>query len=428
MKLHLVLLLVLVPASAVGSLLTERPASSQAADRAHASTPELRRATFDLVWQTIKDELFDPDIRGIDWEGARRRYAPGVETVRTDTELNELINRMLGELHIAHLGVVSYEDETKHTSALGTIGADIRMVEDQPVIVHVEKGSIADRTGLRPGFVVTGVDGQSVGTIAKGLPQGADRAALARDLFDRLQGDPGSPIAIAYLDADNSAHVKMMIREKKKGELTRVADNLPQFYVQFDTGRLHGGIGYIKFNAFVPVLGEKVQSAVAALRDAPAIILDLRGNTGGFDQVMTLISGSFVPKGTVVSTSKTRRGIKYFKASGENEPYTGPLVILIDTLTVSAAEELAAGLQEMGRAQLVGQTTQGRDLDTEIKVLPTGALLWYPTGDGRTPKGVPIEGRGVTPDIEVALTRQRLRSGIDLTLAAAIEYLEREKR
>jgi len=276
MKLRLVLLLVLVPASAAGSYCTDRPASFQATDRSHPSTATVRRATFDLVWQTIKDELFDPDIRGIDWEGARRRYAAGVETVSTDNELNELINRMLGELHISHLGVVSYEDESKHVSALGTIGADIRMVEDQPVIVHVEKGSIADRTGLRPGFVVTGVDGQSIGKIARGLSQGADRAALARDLFDRLQGDPGSPVAIAYLDANDSAHEKILIREKKKGELTRVADNLPPFYVQFEASRLQRGIGYIKFNAFVPVLGEKVQSAVAALRDAPALILDLR--------------------------------------------------------------------------------------------------------------------------------------------------------
>src|SRR5215472_4224547 len=138
MKLRLVLLLVLVPASAAGSYCTDRPASFQATDRSHPSTATVRRATFDLVWQTIKDELFDPDIRGIDWEGARRRYAAGVETVRTDNELNGLNNRMLGEPHISHLGVVSYEDESKHVSAVGTIGADIRMVEDQ--LFEGEKG------------------------------------------------------------------------------------------------------------------------------------------------------------------------------------------------------------------------------------------------------------------------------------------------
>src|SRR5215472_9863028 len=133
MKLRLVLLLVLVPASAAGSYCTDRPSSFQATDRSHPITATVRRATFDLVWQTIKDELFDPEIRGIDWEGARRRYAPGVETVRTDAELNELINQMLRELHISHLGVVSYEDERKHTSALGSIGVDVRMVEGQAV-------------------------------------------------------------------------------------------------------------------------------------------------------------------------------------------------------------------------------------------------------------------------------------------------------
>jgi len=425
---YFLLLFLLIPTSAVRFHYTGPSPAPQAADNARETSPEIRRKTFDIVWQTVKDELFDPAIRGIDWENARQRYAPRVETVETDNELYSLINEMLGELHLSHLGVFSYEEASKHTSALGSIGIDIRMVENQAVIIHVKPRSTAHRAGLRRGFVVTGVDGESIQQIEKVLAHRPGRDTyVARALLEGLQGDPGSPVALAYLDAENRPHEKRIVRERKKGELTPVADYLPAFYAEFESRRLKDGTGYIRFNSFVPGMGKRVERAVAGLRGAPAIILDLRGNAGGFDQVMTVVAGSFVPKGTVISTSNTRKGITHYKAEAEKSPYAGALLILIDELTVSAAEELAAGLQEMGRALLVGETTAGLDLDTEIKTLPTGGLFWYPSGDGRTPKGVLIEGRGVTPDIRVTLTRAAVQRGIDLSLTEAIKHLRNTK-
>src|SRR5262249_30293304 len=425
---YFLFLFVLIPTSAVRFHSIKPSPAPQAAYNARENAQEIRRKTFDIVWQTVKDELFDPTIRGIDWENARLRYAPRVETAKTDKELYSLINEMLGELHLSHLGVFSYEEASKHSSALGSIGIDIRMVENEPVIISVKPGSTAHRAGLRRGFVLTGVDGESIQQTEKVLADRPGRHTyVARALLERLQGDPGSPVDISYLDAENRPHEKSIVRERKKGELTRPADYLPEFYAEFEARRLKDGTGYIWFNSFVPGMGMRVQRAVARLSGAPAIILDLRGNAGGFDQVMTVVAGSFVPKGTVISTSNTRKGITHYKAEAEKSPYRGPLLILIDELTVSAAEELAAGLQEMGRALLVGETTAGLDLDTEIKTLPTGGLFWYPSGDGRTPKGVLIEGRGVTPDIRVTLTRAAVRNGIDPPLAAAIKHLQNQQ-
>lgn len=100
-------------------------------------------------------------------------------------------------------------------------------------------------------------------------------------------------------------------------------------------------------------------------------------------------------------------------------------MLLLDDLSGSASEQLAAGLQELGRALVVGTRSHGSDLDADVKVLPDGALLAYAYGEPRTPKGIVIEGRGVIPDIEVKLTRALLLTGVDPQLEAAIKYLQR---
>jgi carboxyl-terminal processing protease len=427
---HTVLLLVLQLSSsatfpAAGN--AQGSPTKSTAPSAPGSPLEIRQKTFDIVWRTVKDELFDPAIRGVDWEAAKRRYAPRVETAKSDEKLYELLNDMVGELHLSHLGVISYEDASKQTSALGAIGVDIRIIENQAVVVHVDKSSPADKAGMRPGYIVTHISGESIDRIARQLPKRdrsprATRAVVTQRLLERLQGDPGSAVTVAYLDESNKEHEKKIVREKKKGELTRIG-GLPPVHVEFEARRLEGGIGYIKFGSFLPIMKEKIRSAVATFKDAPGIVLDLRGNTGGLTDVMNAVAGSFVPQGTVIGMTKTRKKTTYSKAHSNGAPYSGPLVILVDELSRSASEGLAAGLQETERAAVVGETTAGADLDSDIKRLPTGALFMIPTGDQRTPKGVAIEGRGVIPDQEVKLTREALQSGMDHQLEEAVRYL-----
>jgi carboxyl-terminal processing protease len=84
---------------------------------------------------------------------------------------------------------------------------------------------------------------------------------------------------------------------------------------------------------------------------------------------------------------------------------------------------LTAGLQESGRAYVIGNTTAGDDMDADLEELPTGAYLLYAAGEPRTPKGVVVEGRGVIPDLEVNLTRAGLLRGEDAQLNAAVNYI-----
>ena len=101
-------------------------------------------------------------------------------------------------------------------------------------------------------------------------------------------------------------------------------------------------------------------------------------------------------------------------------PFTGPLAILTDEGTASAAEMLAAGLQEAKRAVVVGDTSLGAVLPSVIEALPGGAVMQYVVADFKTPKGVLLEGRGVQPDKRVVETRAALRTGRDPVLDAAL--------
>jgi carboxyl-terminal processing protease len=100
---------------------------------------------------------------------------------------------------------------------------------------------------------------------------------------------------------------------------------------------------------------------------------------------------------------------------------------MIDGLSGSTSEVFSAGMQEIGRAVIVGETSVGAALPSVFQKLPTGARFQYAIADFRTPKGVLIEGRGVIPDVTVRLTRKLLLKGGDPQLDAAVEEVKKQR-
>ena len=153
---------------------------------------ERREKSFQLVWQTVKNEHFDPTLGGVDWDSVRKRYAPRVARVRSDEELHNLLQEMLNELPQSHFTIVPPEripkikvgrkragkETTKETDALDLvedeeenqsdndiatqmlngIGIDLRILDGRVVITRVIAGSPAEKAGLRPGFIIKSVD------------------------------------------------------------------------------------------------------------------------------------------------------------------------------------------------------------------------------------------------------------------------------
>jgi len=127
-----------------------------------------------------------------------------------------------------------------------------------------------------------------------------------------------------------------------------------------------------------------------------------------------------------MGTMRMRSGYQRFAVFPQPNPYFGPVAILTDGGSASTSEIFAAGMQELGRAIVVGERTVGAALPSIFTKLPTGALFQYAIGDFKTPKGTLIEGRGVAPDVEVKLTRRSLLEGRDVQLEMAIEQINRQ--
>jgi carboxyl-terminal processing protease len=429
--------------------------------------PALRRQeTFEVVWKTVNQRFYDPKFGGVDWKAVHERYAPLVARANSDAELHSLLQLMVNELHQSHFFVIPPQAipkilenddpddpnnpaangpadrakaeamtpleraRTRLTRRLSTgIGIDLRVIEGAAVITRVDSGSNADRAGLRPGFEIKSVDGVKLSDAVAEIERNPIwheiiRPELPNFLIGRyINGELKSSARLVYVDANNQEHEVEIPREKLEGEMSPAIGNVPPIYTEFETKQLGGGVGYIRFNAFAPILMQKVCAAFRSMRDAPGLIIDLRGNHGGLIGMIAGLSGLLEARPAYIGSMQTRSGLNPMVAYPQHSPYTGAVVVLVDGTSQSAAEMFAASLQEDGRAQVVGDTTAGNVIPSAIIKLPTGALFQYGFAKYLTPRGIVLEARGVIPDLIVKTTRENLLAEGDPQLTAGLKEL-----
>jgi carboxyl-terminal processing protease len=407
---------------------------TQSATGVAAGAPsDARQESFDIVWRTVKDKHFDPTLGGLDWNKVREQYSPRAAAAKTNTEFYDVLRQMLGELHQSHFNIIPpeaiVEDDSPEPKG-GGIGIDLRLIEGQAIINHVEQGSTAAASGLRPGFVIKKIDDILAETIIESFSKSKESRPITtlritRALLARINGAPETSVRIAYLDERDQPREATITRERLKGEMSPRMGNFPPQYSEIETTQLAGGIGYIRFNVFVISLMDRIRAAIRRMNDAPGLVIDLRGNPWGLGGMASGIAGVLEKEQTSLGTMHMRSGHINFAVFPQPGSYLGPVVILTDGGSASTSEIFAGGMQEIGRAVVVGERTAGAALPSYFQKLPTGALFQYAIGDFKTPKGALIEGRGVAPDVEVKLTRRSLLDGRDAQLDAAIEQIKK---
>jgi carboxyl-terminal processing protease len=376
-----------------------------------ASEVSLHQKVFETVWSTVNKEFYDAKFNGVDWQAVHDKYLPIARAAASDDELYEVINQMLGLLKVSHMEAGPASKVKKFTAKAAATGVGLRMVEGRLTIARLLPGFPAEKAGLKLGHIVTAIDGAAVSDI--------------EDAKVKLAGTAGTAVKITYLDGQDVEHdavvERMPLSDSDRGDLAGF-----NLYALFSCKQLDGGIGYISFTSFVPFLNNRIYAAFGSMKNAPGLILDLRGNGGGDDEVALRIANRLFDKPTLLMVTRKRTSEdNYYKAKPTQPIYRGKFVVLVDEYSGSASEQLTAGLQESGRAYVIGKTTAGEDLDANIKILPDGGMLVYAYGLPVTPKGVIIEGRGVIPDLTVELKRSDLLAGKDTQLQAAIEYLQK---
>jgi C-terminal peptidase prc len=385
---------------------------------------------FEIVWQTVNDEHFDPNFGGLDWDEVHDRYRPLIATAESGEEFFMTINEMLFELNVSHLAVVPADELATDLSAEGSIGIDVRLLGDEAVITSVKPGSPGGEEGLQPGFVIGSIDGVSVEEIRSSAfltpPFNSRNESLnvINGIMGRLYGPPGTTVSMTYFDERGEAHEQRIVRARRSGEEVSLGEGLPPFLIDFEATRVDGNIGYIRFNAFIPPVDEKFTDAIESMEDAAGLIIDIRGNNGGVWPVRKLLAEGLVNERVLAWTYRSKDDSRYVYLDPAETVYEGPVVVLIDGESVSSAEEFAGALQAIDRAVIVGERSPGSVLVVNVMELPNGMIFLYPIEQTITADGTILEGRGVVPDIPVGRDRDLLLQGVDSQLEAAIEYIE----
>ncbi|MFJ8361353.1 S41 family peptidase [Streptomyces sp. NPDC093984] len=258
------------------------------------------------------------------------------------------------------------------------VGLSARRESDGRIeVTRVQPGSPAARAGIRKGDLLRGVDGEDV----TGRP--------VTEVVSLLRGDAD--------DAGAGSRVRLGLQ---RGTHTW-SEVLRRARLSTDSvtvRRLARGVTLIKVTAFTKGSGDRVRDAVDRAPKGGGIVLDLRGNSGGFVAEAVTAASAFLDGG-LVGTYDVDGDQRVLHAEPGGDT-SRPLVALVDGGTMSAAELLTGALQDRGRAVVVGTRTFGKGSIQMPSRLPDGSVAELTVGHYRTPAGRSVDGRGITPDLE----------------------------
>jgi carboxyl-terminal processing protease len=428
MKTPLILLFLLFSTVTINA----QPRASEPA-AANAASQEARRKSFEKVWETVNDKHYDPTFGGVDWKRVKAVYEPKAMAAGSDREFHDVLRQMLAELKLSHFGIhPPAADIASAQAGRGVTGIDILMLEGVPVINRVEKGSAAEKAGVRPGQILSSIDGKGwpqvtaqleASLAARKTTESMRKVYLERTIEAAMNGKPETTLVLEALDGEQRKLRFEIVRSPFTGEMSQALGNFPAQEVVFESKLIRPDVGYIRFNMWVIPQMAKLRKAMAELANSRAIIIDLRGNPGGVGGMAPGLAGLMFDKKTSLGSMRMRSGSMEFVAFPQPNNYTGQIIILTDHGTGSTSEVFAAGMQETGRATVVGDVSAGAVLPSVFEKLATGYLFQYAISDYRSPNNILIEGRGVIPNVSVRQTREALLAGRDLQLEEALKLV-----
>jgi len=408
-----------------------------------------RHTILENVLAALKKRFYAPEKLNADWEAAVQQHRPLIESAASADAFEEAVSALLGALGTSHLGF--FHSSARRASSRAALSASY-LEDDTPygkrwIFQNVHSGGAADLAGIQPGNILLRVNGREIVT-----PEHPVFAMGEQTVIDFVAND----------DHEKSASVDVARPKGKK--LHFIEPTL------VESRRLNGDVGYLKVAMFPGMVGvvvaTRISEAVASLGNVRALIIDLRGNTGGGVgalRVMSLLTRNRIPVGFAIDQrrykgnleadkltfprfSRIPQNSKYLWLLGlrfapamvakkpivlETEglgpkPFHGRIALLVDRHTASAAEMIVAFAKENHLATIIGEKTAGRLLSaTSVKVGKRYRLA-LPTGVYRTWSGSIYEGNPIEPDITSEFDWRNLRiSRTDGQLECAVSGMHR---
>jgi len=265
------------------------------------------------------------------------------------------------------------------------IGIEVEMRKDKSLtIVAPIDGSPAAKAGLRPGDVITAIDGKPV----KG--SNANNASLG------LRGKPGSSVRLNILREGETGPLEVLVmRELIKLESIKAR-------------MLEPGYGYVRISTFQEDTGRRMVQEINAMRKAQGgnlkgLVIDLRSNPGGLLEAALQIADAFLESGVIVSTRGRMPDSNMILRASPGDILSGaPIIVLVDVGSASASEVVAGALRDQKRALLMGSRTFGKGSVQKVFPMTRGDGIKLTISRYYTPNGKSIQANGITPDVIVA--------------------------
>ena len=335
--------------------------------------------------------------------------APNAEDIPTLSDRIEgAIKGMVGSfgdsysIYLPPADASSFSDDI--SGNFSGVGMEVGMRNGMVTVIAPLPETPADRAGVLAGDVVARID--DVSTDGMGI----DEAVRL------IRGERGTEVVLTVA---------------REGELELIDIPIVRDTITIPTAQTEerDSVFIISLYSFNALAEAKMQEALREYvrSGADKLILDLRGNPGGFLQSAVSISSFFLPTGKIIVTENfgDSRPDQYFRSHGRTIQDFRPMdmVVLVDGGSASASEIVAGALASHEIATVIGETTFGKGSVQELVELPSGAALKVTVARWLTPDGTSISDGGIEPDIKIRRTPQQRLDGEDPQLEAAVDYL-----
>ncbi len=383
------------------------------------------RQMFDDAWRLHRDHFYDAAMHGTDWPAVRRKYAALLPRVGERRELAELMAQMVAEVGALH-SQVAPGDVRRGPDDIAAAGLGARLLKvaqgfrveqlyrSDPEL-PAEAGPLV-QAGVAVGEVITALNGRPL----------AGPAGVAA-LPELLRGQVGRQVLLtvkpeaAAVAAERRVVVQPVSAEREAalregdwelGRLQRAGE------------RSQGRVGYLRLRA----MGRGDMATFArefyAQLDREALIIDVRNNNGG--NIDSWVLTQLLRRAWAWWQPRSPEGSESY--ANMQQSYRGRIAVLIDADTYSDGETFAEGIQRLQLGTLVGRRTSGAGiwLSDGNRLLDRGIMRAAETGQYALDGSWLIEGRGVTPDIDVDNPPRDTHDGGDAQLDAAVGHLLRQ--
>ena len=336
------------------------------------------------------------------YQALKANYDGTIDDQKLIEAANKGLVSALGDDYTVYFNAKEASDFSNDLSGTigGGIGVELSLRNERVTVVRVLADNPAEKAGLAVGDVITKVNDEAVASDAD-----------INTVVDKVRGDAGTTVKVTVMRGT----------ESKDFTITREQVTNPSVY-----STVENGIGIMTISRFDDQTGQLARQAAESFKsqNVKAVIMDLRGNGGGYLTAAQDVVGLWENNKTVVSEKTNGKTVDELK-SGTDPVLEGlPTVVLVNASSASASEITAGALQDYGTAKLVGEKTFGKGSVQKLLSLPDGAELKVTVARWYTPKGKNINKEGITPDKAVTLTVDDINANRDPQLDAAKALLQ----